>query len=282
MVKYKDVPDYYFKKALALEKLGKYEEAIECYDKILGIDPRALNAYHNKGVALEKLGRHEEAEKCFAKVKKVEAKRKEAEEKWLAAEQERLEAKRKEAKKKAKVEAKKKAKEAKKKAKEAKKKVEAKRKEVKKKAKEAKKKVEAKRKEVKKKAKVEAKKKAEAMQKTKDVKIKKRWFEEVWSRIIKNEGKLMKTKRGVVFSYRTTKYKKSIMPQLRLQNSGPKFPVYSEGRYITNTLVERALDIVPVVGPTELKILLEMQSLDTSHRHLWGILHDERISKGDW
>ena len=120
------------------------------------------------------------------------------------------------------------------------------------------------------------------MQKTKDVKIKKRWFEEVWSRIIKNEGKLMKTKRGVVFSYRTTKYKKSIMPQLRLQNSGPKFPVYSEGRYITNTLVERALDIVPVVGPTELKILLEMQSLDTSHRHLWGILHDERISKGDW
>ena len=124
--------------------------------------------------------------------------------------------------------------------------------------------------------------KSQAMQKTKDVEIKKRWFEEVWSRIIKNEGKLMKTKRGVVFSYRTTKYKKSIMPQLRLQNSGPKFPVYSEGRYITNTLVERALDIVPVVGPTELKILLEMQSLDTSHRHLWGILHDERISKGDW
>ena len=230
MAKRKDTIDFLFKKALAIEKYHP-EEAVKCYDKILGIDPRALNAYHNKGVTLEKLGRHEEAEKCFAKVKKVEAKRKEAEEKWLAAEQERLEAKRKE---------------------------------------------------VKKKAKVEAKKKAEAMQKTKDVKIKKRWFEEVWSRIIKNEGKLMKTKRGIVFSYRTTKYKKSIMPQLRLQNSGPKFPVYSEGRYITNTLVERALDIVPVVGPTELKILLEMQSLDTSHRHLWGILHDKRISKGDW
>ena len=54
MVQYKDVPDYYFKKALALEKLGKYEVAMECYDKILGIDPHALNAYHNKGVALEK------------------------------------------------------------------------------------------------------------------------------------------------------------------------------------------------------------------------------------
>ena len=124
--------------------------------------------------------------------------------------------------------------------------------------------------------------KSQAMQKTKDVEIKKRWFEEVWSRIIKNEGKLMKTKRGVVFSYRITKNKKSIMPQYRLQNSGQKFPVYGEGRYITNTLVERALDIVPVVGPTELKILLEMQSLDTSHTQLWGILHDERISNGDW
>ena len=128
--------------------------------------------------------------------------------------------------------------------------------------------------------------KSQAMQKTKDVKIKKRWFEEVWSRIIKNEGKLFKTKTGVVFSYRITKYKKSIMPQYRLQhqrqNSGQKFPVYSEGRYIANTLVERALDIVPTAGPTELKILLDLQDLDTTKTHLWGILHDERISNGDW
>ena len=34
MVKYKDVPDYYFKKALALEKLGKYEEAGKIWDSI--------------------------------------------------------------------------------------------------------------------------------------------------------------------------------------------------------------------------------------------------------
>ena len=237
----RDTIDFLFKKALAIEKYHP-EEAIKCYTAILEYECKtqreqleknrvATDVYGNKGIALERLGRHEEAEKCFAKIKKIEAKKKEAEEKWLAAEQERLEAERKKAKKK---------------------------------------------------AKVEAKKKAEAMQKTKDVKIKKRWFEEVWSRIIKNEGKLMKTKRGVVFSYRTTKYKKSIMPQLRLQNSGPKFPVYSEGRYITNTLVERALDIVPVVGPTYLKRYLDLQSLDTAQTHLWGILHDERISKGDW
>ena len=111
-------------------------------------------------------------------------------------------------------------------------------------------------------------------------------FERVWSRIIKNEGKLFKTKTNVVFSYRVTKYKKSIMPQYRLQhrlkNSGPEFPIIGESRYISKTLIKNALDIVPVVGPTELKILLEMQSLDTSHTQLWGILHDERISNGDW
>ena len=124
--------------------------------------------------------------------------------------------------------------------------------------------------------------KSQAMQKTKDVEIKKRWFEEVWSRIIKNEGKLFKTKTGVVFSYRITNNGKSIMPQYRLQNSGQKFPVYGEGRYITNTLVKRALDIVPTAGPTELKILLDLNELDTTKTHLWGILHDKRISKGDW
>ena len=128
--------------------------------------------------------------------------------------------------------------------------------------------------------------KSQAMQKTKDVEIKKRWFEEVWSRIIKNEGKLFKTKTGVVFSYRITKYKKSIMPQYRLQyrlkNSGPEFPIIGESRYINKTLIKNALDIVPVIRPIDLKRYLDLQSLDTAQTHLWGILHDKRISDGDW
>ena len=128
--------------------------------------------------------------------------------------------------------------------------------------------------------------KSQAMQKTKDVEIVNRWFEEVWSRIIKNEGKLFKTKTGVIFSYRITKYKKSIMPQYRLQhrlkNSGPEFPIIGESRYINKTLIKDALDIVPVIGPTYLKRYLDLQSLDTAQTHLWGILHDKRISKGDW
>ena len=128
--------------------------------------------------------------------------------------------------------------------------------------------------------------KSQAIQKTEDVEIKNKWFEEVWSRIIKNEGKLFKTKTGVVFSYRITKYKKSIMPQYRLQyrlkNSGPEFPIIGEARYIGKTLIKDALDIVPIVGPAYLKRYLGLQSLDTSQTHVWGILHDERISKGDW
>ena len=140
-------------------------------------------------------------------------------------------------------------------------------------------------------------KKSQAMQKTKDVEIKKRWFEEVWSRIIKNEGKLFKTKTGVVFSYRITKYKKSIMPQYRLQHrlknsaeriefsiysSTEEFPIIGESRYISKTLIKNALDIVPVIRPIDLKRYLDLQSLDTAQTHLWGILHDKRISKGDW
>ena len=139
--------------------------------------------------------------------------------------------------------------------------------------------------------------KSQAMQKTKDVEIVNRWFEEVWSRIIKNEGKLFKTKTGVVFSYRITKYKKSIMPQWRLQHrlknsaerikfsiysSTEEFPIIGESRYISKTLIKDALDIVPVIRPIDLKRYLDLQSLDTAHTHLWGILNDERISNGDW
>ncbi len=54
-------------KGVALAKLGKYEEAIKCYDKALEIDPNYYYAWNNKGVALAKLGRYEEAIKCYEK-----------------------------------------------------------------------------------------------------------------------------------------------------------------------------------------------------------------------
>ena len=199
--------DVWFDKAIALEKLGKYEKAIKHYTAILVVDQHNQTAYHNKGVALEKLGRHDEAAKCFD------------EERW--------------------------------------------------------------------------RKEMDAA----EVSRRELLFERVWSRIIKNEGKLFKTKTGVVFSYRITKYKKSIMPQWRLQHrlknsaerikfsiysSTEEFPIIGESRYISKTLIKDALDIVPVIRPIDLKRYLDLQSLDTAHTHLWGILNDERISKGDW
>ena len=199
--------DVWFDKAIALEKLGKYEKAIKHYTAILVVDQHNQTAYHNKGVALEKLGRHDEAAKCFD------------EERW--------------------------------------------------------------------------RKEMDAA----EVSRRELLFERVWSRIIKNEGKLFKTKTGVVFSYRITKYKKSIMPQWRLQHrlknsaeriefsiysSTEEFPIIGESRYISKTLIKDALDIVPVIRPIDLKRYLDLQSLDTAQTHLWGILHDERISDGDW
>jgi len=43
------------------EARKKYEKAIECYDKVLKINPNDTEAWNNKGNALNKLGRYKEA-----------------------------------------------------------------------------------------------------------------------------------------------------------------------------------------------------------------------------
>ena len=53
------------RKAHALSTLGRCEEEIGCYDRLLAIDPRVTKALLNKGIALGHLGRHEEASECF-------------------------------------------------------------------------------------------------------------------------------------------------------------------------------------------------------------------------
>ena len=55
-------------KGLALDKLGRYEEVIEEYDRILAIDPNDINALGNKGLDLDSLGRHEEAIELYDRV----------------------------------------------------------------------------------------------------------------------------------------------------------------------------------------------------------------------
>jgi tetratricopeptide (TPR) repeat protein len=54
-------------KALALDNIGNYAEAIKYYDKVLAIIPNSVDALNNKGNALGKLGKYIEATKYYRK-----------------------------------------------------------------------------------------------------------------------------------------------------------------------------------------------------------------------
>jgi Flp pilus assembly protein TadD len=41
--------------------LGKYNEAITLFDKVLAVDPTDVKTLNNKGNALDNLGKHQEA-----------------------------------------------------------------------------------------------------------------------------------------------------------------------------------------------------------------------------
>lgn len=46
---------------------GKYEESIECFDRIISMNPASMIAFGYKGLALQKLKRHQEAVHCYEK-----------------------------------------------------------------------------------------------------------------------------------------------------------------------------------------------------------------------
>ena len=50
-----------FKKANLFASAGRYNEALEGYDKVLKQDPQLIHAWNNKGNALAALCRNEEA-----------------------------------------------------------------------------------------------------------------------------------------------------------------------------------------------------------------------------
>ncbi len=60
-----DVHNY---RARAYERLGRLEDALECLDRALGIDPRNLADLRNRGIVLKKLRRATEALTCFEQV----------------------------------------------------------------------------------------------------------------------------------------------------------------------------------------------------------------------
>jgi tetratricopeptide (TPR) repeat protein len=48
-----------------LDSQGRYEEAIDSYDKVLQIDPDDADAWFNKGITLKKMGKHSEGTTCI-------------------------------------------------------------------------------------------------------------------------------------------------------------------------------------------------------------------------
>ncbi|MEQ8222894.1 MAG: tetratricopeptide repeat protein [Candidatus Eremiobacterota bacterium] len=65
-------------KGMALNELGKYEEAIKCFDKALALEELNTSSLFNKGIALAGLGKYDESIKCFDKVLSVDRENKDA------------------------------------------------------------------------------------------------------------------------------------------------------------------------------------------------------------
>ena len=51
----------WYNKGVVLTRLGRYQEAINCYDRTLELNPKLVPAWNNKGLTLSKLGRNQEA-----------------------------------------------------------------------------------------------------------------------------------------------------------------------------------------------------------------------------
>ena len=59
-------------KGLALYYLGKYEESITSYEHAITIDPSDADAWNSKGNSLNSLGKRDEAKKCLDKAKELD------------------------------------------------------------------------------------------------------------------------------------------------------------------------------------------------------------------
>ena len=61
----------WYNKGLALNKLGRYDEAIKAYDEAIRLDPNYAYPWYNRGRTLKLLGRTTEADAAFAKTREL-------------------------------------------------------------------------------------------------------------------------------------------------------------------------------------------------------------------
>lgn len=65
-----DAQDILKKGTMFLED-GKYEDALECFEKVLATNPNDPDIWNKKGVALRSLGRYDEAIESFNKALEI-------------------------------------------------------------------------------------------------------------------------------------------------------------------------------------------------------------------
>ena len=63
--------DDWTNEADALLEQGRYDEALQAYDKAIELNPQYSEAWNNKGIALDKLGKIAEAQVCYDKAKEL-------------------------------------------------------------------------------------------------------------------------------------------------------------------------------------------------------------------
>ena len=59
------------KKGMTFLDDGKYEDALECFEKVLATNPNNPDIWNKKGVALRSLGRYDEAIESFNKALEI-------------------------------------------------------------------------------------------------------------------------------------------------------------------------------------------------------------------
>ena len=59
------------KKGMSFLEDGRYEEALDCFEKILASNPDNPDIWNKKGVALRSLGRYDEAIESFNKALEI-------------------------------------------------------------------------------------------------------------------------------------------------------------------------------------------------------------------
>ncbi len=86
-------------------------------------------------------------------------------------------------------------------------------------------------------------------------------FFPVWKRIVAYAGEVFTTRRGLEFTYRVDR-----------EIFFPSRTDYA----ISRANFETAYEMVPIEGPGTISNLIRGSS------YVWAVLHDERISQGDW